>query len=214
MGFSILKFFQPKDRIFFNLFEQAADTMVETSAVFLKAMNETGDKRFELLAHTNGLEHKADNITHNIYLELNKNFITPFDREDVHQLAAAFDDIVDYIDEIGHKMKNFEFSEFDDYVYEMSQHNDEAIAELKKALYGLRGMKEFDKVNEACMRVHSLESKVDLLYNQAIGDLVRKNKDNPVKIILMKDIYVELELISDLCQDLSNVIEGIIIKYS
>jgi len=214
MARSILKFFQPKDRIFYNLFEQAADVMVEVSEVFVKGMNETGQKRFELLAHTNGLEHKADGITHNIYVELNKNFITPFDREDVHQLASAFDDVVDYIDEIGHKMKNYEFSEFDDFAYEMAVLNDESIKDLKKAIYGLRGMGDLAKVNEACMNVHGYESKVDLLYNQAMGNLIRNNKDNPVKIIVMKDIYEELELISDKCQDLSNVIEGIVIKYS
>jgi predicted phosphate transport protein (TIGR00153 family) len=214
MALSFLKFFQPKDKIFFNLFEQAVDIMEKTSNVFIDAMKATDAKRFEILAQTSGLEHQADNVTHNIYVELSKNFITPFDREDVHALASAFDDVVDYIDEIGHKMKNYEFYEFNEYVYKMSELNNESIKELKNAIYGLRDIKNLKTVNDSCLKVHGYESKVDLLYSEAMGDLIRNNKDNPVKIIVMKDLYEELELISDKCQDVSNVVESIVIKYS
>lgn len=214
MAFSILKFFQPKDKVFFGLFEQAVDLMEKTSSIFLEAMRASDGKRFEILAQTSGLEHQADNVTHNIYVELSKNFITPFDREDIHALASAFDDVVDYIDEIGNKMKNYEFSEFNEFVYKMAELNDESVKELKVAIYGLRNIKNLDKVNAACLKVHGYESKVDLLYSEAMGDLIRNNKDNPVKIIVMKDLYEELELISDKCQDVSNVIESIVIKYS
>ena len=214
MAFSILKFFQPKDKVFFGLFEQAVDIMEKTSGIFLEAMRASDADRFEILSQTSGLEHQADNVTHNIYVELSKNFITPFDREDIHELASAFDDVVDYIDEIGNKMKNYEFSEFNEYVYKMAELNDESVKELKNAIYGLRNMKNLDKVNASCMKVHGYESKVDLLYNDAMGDLIRNNKDNPVKIIVMKDLFEELELISDKCQDVSNVIESIVIKYS
>jgi predicted phosphate transport protein (TIGR00153 family) len=214
MALSFLKFFQPKDKIFFNLFEQAVDIMEKTSNVFIEAMKATDAKRFEILAQTSGLEHQADNVTHNIYVELSKNFITPFDREDVHALASAFDDVVDYIDEIGHKMKNYEFYEFNEYVYKMSELNNESIKELKNAIYGLRDIKNLKTVNDSCLKVHGYESKVDLLYSEAMGDLIRNNKDNPVKIIVMKDLYEELELISDKCQDVSNVVESIVIKYS
>lgn len=214
MAFSILKFFQPKDKVFFSLFEQAADVMVNISDVFLLAMKEHSAKRFELLAQTSGLEHQADNITHNIYVELSKNFITPFDREDIHALAAAFDDVVDCIDEVGHKMKNYEFEEFNEHVFKIAELNNESIKELKRAIYELRGMKNLEKVNAACLNVHGYESKVDIIYNQAMGELIRNNKDNAVKIIVMKDLYEELELISDKCQDVSNIIESIVIKYS
>lgn len=214
MAFSILKFFQPKDKVFFGLFEQAVDIMEKTSGIFLEAMRASDADRFEILSQTSGLEHQADNVTHNIYVELSKNFITPFDREDIHELASAFDDVVDYIDEIGNKMKNYEFNEFNEYVYKMAELNDESVKELKNAIYGLRNMKNLDKVNASCLKVHGYESKVDLLYNDAMGDLIRNNKDNPVKIIVMKDLFEELELISDKCQDVSNVIESIVIKYS
>lgn len=214
MAFSFLKFFQPKDKIFFNLFEQAVDVMEKVSSVFLEAMKTSDSKRFEILSQTSGLEHQADNITHNIYVELSRNFITPFDREDIHALAAAFDDVVDYIDEVGHKMKNYEFGEFNEYVFKISELNDESIKELKKAIYGLRNIKNLKSVNDSCLKVHGYESKVDLLYNEAMGDLIRNNKDNPVRIIVMKDLFEELELISDKCQDVSNVIESIVIKYA
>lgn len=214
MSLSILKFFQPKDKIFQNLFEQTAEISVKISEVFLEAMKQTNEKRFEILAQTGHLEHQADEVVHNLYVELSKNFITPFDREDIHELAAAMDDVVDYIDEVGNKMKNYEFSEFNDYVLKMAELNNEACKALKIAIYELRNMKNLDKVNAACLNIHGYESKVDILYNQAMGDLIRNNKDNPVKIIVMKDLFEELETVSDKCQDASNVIESIVIKYA
>ncbi|MFN8260498.1 MAG: DUF47 family protein [Chitinophagales bacterium] len=214
MSLSILKFFQPKDKIFQNLFEETATLSVQTSEIFLEAMKATEAKRFELLAQTGHLEHQADNVAHKLYVELSKNFITPFDREDIHELAAAMDDVVDYIDEVGNKMKNYEFTEFNEYVLKIAELNNESVKELKNAIFGLRDMKNLEKVTESCLKIHGYESKVDLLYNDAMGDLVRNNKDNPVKIIVMKDLYEELELVSDKCQDASNVIESIVIKYS
>jgi len=214
MAFSFLKLFQPKDKIFQTLFEQIADISVKVSEVFMAAMKEADSKRFEILAETGGLEHQADDITHNLYVELSKNFITPFDREDIHALASAMDDVVDYIDEVGNKMKNYEFSEFNDYVFKMAELNNEAVKALRTAIYELRDMKNLEKVNAACLNIHGYESKVDLLYNQAMGELIKNNKDNPVKIIVMKDLYEELEMVSDKCQDASNVIESIVIKYS
>ncbi len=214
MAFSFLKLFQPKDKIFHSLFEQTADISVKISELFLSAMKETGEKRFEILAQTGHLEHLADDMAHNLYVELGKNFITPFDREDIHELAAAMDDVVDYIDEVGNKMKNYEFTEFNEHVLKIAELNDESVKELRNAIFGLRDMKNLHKVTDSCLKVHGYESKVDLLYNQAMGELVRNNKDNPVKIIVMKDLYEELELVSDKCQDASNVIESIVIKYS
>ena len=214
MSLSILKFFQPKDKIFQNLFEQTAEITVKISEVFLEAMKQSNEKRFEILAQTGHLEHQADDVAHNLYVELSKNFITPFDREDIHELAAAMDDVVDYIDEVGNKMKNYEFTEFNEYVLKIAELNDESAKELKNAIYGLRDMKNLQKVTDSCLKIHGYESKVDLLYNDAMGDLIRNNKDNPVKIIVMKDLYEELELVSDKCQDASNVIESIVIKYS
>lgn len=214
MSLSILKFFQPKDKIFQNLFEKTATIAVQTSEIFLEAMKATEAKRFEWLAQTGHLEHQADDVAHNLYVELSKNFITPFDREDIHELASAMDDVVDYIDEVGNKMKNYEFKEFNEYVLKIAELNNESVKELKNAIFGLRDMKNLNKVTDSCLKIHGYESKVDLLYNDAMGDLIRNNKDNPVHIIVMKDLYEELELVSDKCQDASNVIESIVIKYS
>lgn len=214
MALSFLKFFQPKDKIFFTLIEKNVDIAVQISELFLQAMKETGDKRAEILMKTSSLEHQADDITHQVHQELNKNFITPFDREDILALASALDDVIDYIDEVGSKINIYGFSEANEYLLKMADYNDLSVKELKNAIYGLRGMKELDKVNDACIRIHGYESKVDFLYNQALGDLIRNNKDNPVKIIVLKDLFEELEIVSDKCQDASNVIASIIIKYS
>lgn len=214
MGFSFLKFFQPKDKVFQNLFERIADISVAVSEVFLEGMRATDNTRLELLSQTGQLEHQADDVTRDLYVELNKNFITPFDREDIHELASAMDDVVDYLDEVGNKMKNYDFLEFNDYMLRIAELNNESVKELKNAVYGLRDMRHLEKVTEACLKIHLYESNVDLLYNQAMGDLIKNNRDNPVRIIVMKDLYEDLEMVSDKCQDASNVIESIVIKYS
>jgi uncharacterized protein len=215
MGFnSIMQFFQPKSKVFFDLFEKMADTMEQTSEIFLEGIKNHSEKRFEILAQTKELEHKADQLTHGIYVELNSNFITPFDREDIHALASELDDIVDYLDEAGHKMKSYEFNDYNDYFYKIAESNNNSIKELKHAIYELRNMKNMSKVTESCLRVHGYESEVDLLYNEALGELVRKHKNDATYVIILKDLLEELELISDKCQDASNVIEAIVIKYS
>lgn len=214
MGFSLLKLFQPKDRIFYGLFEQMTELIVEASDIFRQGMKIDGDKRLEILAQIKAIEHKADEVTHNIYVELNRNFITPFDREDIHALASALDDIVDYIDEVGHKINTFNFTEFNNHFYQIAELNNESVLCLKDAIYGIRNMKNLDKVNQACLKIHGYESKVDLLYNEALGALIRDHRDDAAKMIIMKDLVEELELISDKCQDASNIIESIVIKYS
>lgn len=214
MALSFLKFFQPKDKIFHKLFEDSIAIGAQISEIFLEAMKETGEKRFEILSKTSDLEHQADDIAHQIYSELNRNFITPFDREDIYSLASALDDVIDYIDEVGSKMKNYEFSESNDYILKMAEYNNQSVKELKNAILGLKTMKELEKVTDACIKVHGYESIVDALYNQAMGDLIKKNRDNPIKVIVLKDLYEEMELISDKCQDASNVISSIVIKYS
>lgn len=214
MALSFLKFFQPKDKIFHKLFEDSIVIGAQISEIFVEAMSETGAKRFEILAKTSNLEHQADDIARQIFSELNRNFITPFDREDIYALASALDDVIDYIDEVGSKIKNYEFGESNEYILKMAEYNNQSVKELKNAIYGLKSMKELEKVTDACIKVHGYESIVDTIYNQAMGDLIKNNKDNPIKVIVLKDLYEEMELISDKCQDASNVISSIVIKYS
>ncbi|MBX7225018.1 MAG: DUF47 family protein [Chitinophagales bacterium] len=214
MAFSLLKLFQPKDKVFYGLFEQMTEHIVQASEKFVEGMKAESEKRFEIHAQTKPIEHQADQVTHQIYVELGKNFITPFDREDIHALASALDDIVDYIDEVGHKIKVFDYKEFNHHLYQISELNDESVKALREAIYELRNMKNLEKVNQACLKVHGYESKVDLLYNEALGALIREHKDNAAYMIIMKDLIEELELISDKCQDASNIIESIVIKYS
>lgn len=211
---SIMKFFQPKNKVFYDLFEQVVDTIEKTSEIFLEGLKNHSEKRFEILAQTKEMEHRADQLTHDIYVELNRNFITPFDREDIHALASELDDIVDYIDEAGHKMKTYNFNDYNDYFFKIAQSNNNSIKELKTAIYELRNMNNLSKVTEACLRVHGFESEVDLLYNDALGELIQKHRNDATYVIILKDLLEELELISDKCQDASNVIESIVIKYS
>ena len=112
---SIMKIFQPKDRVFYSLFEEVVNTVSEMSDMLKRLIFETErDKRFAILSEIENLEHKNDDTTHRIYTELGRTFITPFDREDIHFLATALDDVADYIYASGKRMAFYNISNDDE----------------------------------------------------------------------------------------------------
>lgn len=215
MGFNnIIKIFLPKDRVFYSLFEQVAVNLEEMGEIFKQAMEEPdADKRLVLLRKLEDGEHKNDNITHQIFIELGQNFITPFDREDIHQLAMALDDVADYMYASSKKIINYGIMEMDDYMKKMGGIVVKATISLGRAVRELRNMKNLANITEACVAVNSLENQADVLLDQALIKLFSEYTD-PIEVIKLKDTYQDMEIITDKCEDASNVIESIIIKYS
>src|SRR3954471_8700350 len=111
---SFLKMFMPKDRVFYSLFEEVTGNLKSMSEVFLKALNETDrSKRDAMLRELEDLEHKNDGVTHRIFIELGQNFITPFDREDIHTLATSLDDVADYMWGSAKRILNYQIEQVD-----------------------------------------------------------------------------------------------------
>ena len=215
MGFdSVLKFFLPKDRVFYSLFEEVATTLVQMGSVFKKACQETDlSQRDVMLKSLEDLEHKNDETTHQIFIELGRNFITPFDREDIHTLTTSLDDIADYIWGAAKRVVNFQIDDQYNTLPAFAEIISKSIASINVAVYALRDMKDLRAITAACVQVNSLENDADDLLDSTMMKLF-SSSITAVELIKQKDIYQMLETVTDKCEDAANVVESIIIKYS
>lgn len=211
---SILSFFIPKDKKFFVLFEKASKNLVDISRVFNELLN-TGapDRRVELIKSISDLEHVGDNITHEIFTELSTNFITPFDREDIHYLASSLDDIVDYIHGSAKRLQLYKIEEYTLEMQQLAEVIEKSAIEVHAAVSTLKGMQDVVRLKEALVRINSLENQADDIFDGAIAQLFINEKD-AVKVIKIKEVLANMETATDKCEDVANVIETILIKNS
>ena len=210
----VLKFFLPKDRIFYSLFEEVSTTLVQMGSVFKKAFEENDlSKRDAILRSLEDLEHKNDETTHRIFIELGRNFITPFDREDIHYLATSLDDIADYIWGGAKRIVNYQIDDQYNTLPAFAEIIFKSIQEINISVFALRDMKDLRAVTAACVIINSLENNADDLLDSTLMKLF-STQITAVELIKQKDIYQMLETVTDKCEDAANVIESIIIKYS
>lgn len=211
---SFVKFFTPKDRVFYSLFEEVADNLTAMSARLEQAMNEKDKKkRDEMLATLEDFEHKNDDATHRLFIELGQNFITPFDREDIHYLATALDDIADFIWASGKRIINYHIEDVNDTMKSFAQVIGKSVAALAAAIRELRNMKNLKEITQACVQVNSFENEADDILDKALMQLFLMETD-AIELIKKKELYQDMEFVTDKCEDAANVIESIIIKYS
>jgi predicted phosphate transport protein (TIGR00153 family) len=211
---SFVKLFMPKDRVFYSLFEEVSNNLTHMSDIFYQAVNENDfATREALLKGLEEWEHKNDEVTHRIFIELGRNFITPFDREDIHYLATSLDDIADYIWGAAKRMNNYYISDVDETTLGFGDIINRAVQSLHKAVLQLRDMKDLRSITESCVLINSLENEGDDLLDKGMMVLFSTNI-NPVELIKKKDLYQMLEIVTDKCEDAANVIESIIIKYA
>jgi uncharacterized protein len=211
---SVLKFFLPKDRVFYGLFEEVATTLVQMGNVFKTAMQETDlSKRDAILKTLEEWEHKNDETTHRIFIELGRNFITPLDREDIHYLATSLDDIADYIWGAAKRVVNYQINDEYNTLPAFAEIISKSIGAINTSVYALRNMKDLRAITAACVLVNSLENDADDLLDSTMMKLF-SSEITAVELIKQKDIYQMLETVTDKCEDVANVVESIIIKYS
>jgi hypothetical protein len=212
---SIIKIFIPKDRVFYSLFEEVSVTLNDMGDVFYKAVNETNPStRLQYLKSLEDLEHKNDETTHRIFIELGRNFITPFDREDIHYLATSLDDIADYIWGAAKRIVIYDIGDVDHTLREFGDIIKKSITALHTCIKGMKDMKDLRAITNACVLINSLENDGDDLLDKAMMSLYNTPNIAAVEIIKKKDLYSMLETVTDKCEDAANVVESIIIKYA
>ncbi len=211
---SIMKIFLPKDRVFFQLFEDVADHVYQMGGKLKEMVNEPdADIRANILAQIENLEHKNDDLTHNIFTELGRNFITPFDREDIHELATSLDDIADYIYASAKKINFYKVNPNDTGIHKLAELILQGTAETKITVMGLRNMKNIKGMTESMIKVNSIENQADDVFDMSIEKLFEQENDFK-EVIKKREIYQVMEIATDKIEDVSNVVESIIIKYA
>lgn len=211
---NLLSFFIPKERKFFTMFEQATANLVEISKLLVEMVKATSiEERKKLRNEIENLEHIGDNITHEILNQLSKSFITPFDREDIHQLAVVLDDIADYINGVSSRIIIYKIEPDDitSEVIKLAELIQRCAEELQIAVEQLKNLKNVEKINEAYVRINSIENHADDIFDMAIGKLFDEEKD-PIKLIKMKELYATLETATDKAEDAADIIKSIQVK--
>lgn len=211
---SFFKIFLPKDKIFFSLFDEMAET-VHTMAILLqKLVNEPDpDKRASIASQIENLEHKNDETTHTVFTELGRNFITPLDREDIHYMATALDDVADHIYSSAKKIVFYKVNPNDTGIIKFADLIIQSTSEIKKAVPGLRDLKNLREMTGAIVKINSIENQADDVFDMSIESLYNMESDFKA-VIKKREIYQILEVATDKCEDVANVIESIIIKYA
>jgi uncharacterized protein len=190
------------------LFEQQAATLVHSAGLLERAFADVANlptRQREI----KDLEHQGDELTHEIIHALNRTFVTPFDREDIYELAAGLDDILDYIEEVADTTNLYRITTIPEPACELARHLAQAVAQLEWAIGKLEsGSKGSD---EHLIEVHRLEDVGDSISRHAIAELFG-DRQPPLEVIKLKDLYGLLEDALDRCEDVANVLEGIAIK--
>lgn len=215
MGFeSIMKIFMPKDRVFYSLFEEVAGNVSKMGNTLKQVVSEPDfDKRAALIAKVEDLEHVNDELTHRIFTELGRNFITPFDREDIHYLASALDDICDYIFATAKKINFYKVNPNDNGIQKLADLIEQGCEHIHNAVFELRNRRNMRQLTEALVKVNSIENQADDVFDMSIDRLFEIEQDAK-EVIKKREIYQVMEIVTDKCEDAANVIESIIIKYS
>lgn len=206
------KILLPKEEKFFPLFEDLADLVTE-AAVVLSKIIESNDPSREMdhFREIKTLEKKADDIAHAVFDALDTTFITPFDREDIHEFVSKMDDVLDYVNSVSQQIKLYKPKKLLPQFKEMVAVLIRGCEQIKIATKELRNLKKPKKISDACVKINELENVADDIYHQLLSELFETEK-NAIELIKNKEILETLEMATDSVEDVSDVMKTIIIK--
>ncbi len=204
----------PRDDKFFKLLEESTKNLLMAADLMKQLTNaRTLKQQKQLVKEIEDLEHRGDSITHTIFSELNGTFVTPLDREDIHTLTSALDDILDHIDGSAQRVVLYEIKKCPSEIIRLSDVIYLSVEELTRGVSLMRDLHDTDRLHEVFHKVNQYENEADTIFDRAVADLFKKEK-NAIRIIKLKEIYVGMEKATDKCEDAANVLEGIVIKHA
>ena len=203
----------PKDKLFYPLFDQACNNLVETAKVLENALKSDSVTRIQSFETINLLEKQGDEITHAIMRETGNTFIVPFDREDIHALAIAIDDVVDYIYGTSKRLDIYKVHQISPAMIRLAEIITLSAIELQSAVREMRSLRNVRKVKSHLHTINTLENEADKIMNSTIADLFKHETDAMV-ILKTKEVISFLENATDKCEDAAHVIDSVIIKFS
>ncbi len=211
MGFvpRITQVFAPRDRVYFELFEEAGHNIMRSAELLELLLADYPDHR-ELAQDIRDCEHEGDRITHEILDRLNHTFVTPIDREDILALTSALDDIVDYIEEVADYLGLYKIEAPMDQAIRLAEVINQAARQIAEAIPRLRG---FNDISSHTVEINRLENEGDRITREAIASLFDGGID-PMVVIRWKDLFERLEAAIDAAEHVAHILEGIVIKNS
>ncbi|MGC9975495.1 MAG: DUF47 family protein [Syntrophales bacterium] len=204
--------FIPKEEKFYDLFEELINKIEEGAKVF-SDMVETYEYPLPKITKLKELEHEADVITHRTYEKMHKSFLTPLDREDIYALVNKMDSILDMIEASAARMSLYKVKKPTKVIIDQAKILNLAISKVKLIVYAMRDMKNSKMIIDACVEINTLENEGDIVLRTAMVDLFEHEKD-AIELIKWKEIFERIEEALDVCEDVSNIIEGIVLKHA
>jgi hypothetical protein len=202
----------PKEENFFEYFEELADKISEGGQLFVE-MTQKKDYSEAIVTKLKQIEHEADGITHKTYERMHKTFLTPIDREDIYALVNKMDSIMDVIEATAVRIYLYKVKKPSNEIIIQARILNEAIKKVKGIVHALRNMKNSEMILSGCVEINTLENEGDVALRTIMADLFAQEKD-AIELVKWKDIYQLLEEAIDVCEDVSNIVEGIVLKHA
>lgn len=202
----------PKEEKFFDLFYELATKIEEGGELFLD-MVEHYEYSEPKIVKLKELEHEADVITHRTYEKMHKTFLTPIDREDIYALVNKMDSILDMIEASAARMSLYKVKIPAKEIIDQSKILNEAIKKVKYIVHAMKNMKNAKMIIDACVEINTLENEGDIIMRMTMTRLFEQEKD-PIELIKWKEIFERIEEAIDVCEDVANIVEGIVLKHA
>ena len=200
----------PKEEKFFDYFDSASEKMIRGIRLLKEMMRDLSNAE-EKARQIKDVEHEADHITHETVSGLHKTFITPIDRESIYALITRMDDVLDLIDSTSERVLLYKIKISTPESLDLIEVLEKAVEQVAKGISRLRDLKNSDSILNICIEINRIENEGDRTFRNALSVLFSSSYD-PVEIIKWKDIYETLEEAIDRCEDVANVLEGIVVE--
>lgn len=210
---SFFQFLVPKDKKFFPLFESATANLILLAQNVNEMVNAPKEQREAYFNKIEELEATLEEIAHKTHLELSRNFITPFDREDIFALIKSIDNVADFMHGAASRMRLYQVDKITKSIRKLTELNLEACQLIGVAVKELKDLKNIKQITDACVKINKIESKADVVFDKAVADIF-ENETDAKNIIKYKEVLSALETASDKCKGVANVLEQISVKHS
>ncbi|PTM60057.1 DUF47 domain-containing protein [Desmospora activa] len=204
-------FQRSKDSVFYQTLVEASGNIVEAMQLFRQNV-ETLDHKEEYAEKLKDLENKGDDYTHILLRELNQTFVTPLDREDILQLAVKLDDVLDGVEACASRFVYCHVEQTTPYLMQFAEILEKLAEHLQEAFIALE-KKDYTTIQNQAVEINMLENQADRLMRESVGSLF-ENPTDPIELIKMKELYEQLEAVTDTAEDLADVLESVVLKYA
>ena len=204
--------FLPRETSFFDFFEQHAALTIEGSKEFLTLVT-TGTNIATRCRRISDIEHETDTITHRCVEALHKTFITPIDRDSIHRLITRMDDVMDFVEAAAERLDLYELTVMTGDVRDLADVLHRSAQQVEAAVRGLRTLRDPQATLKLCIDINRLENEADAILRRSVARLFKEEKD-PIFVIKWKEVYENLESATDRCEDVANIIEGVILEHA